>query len=391
MRLSISSPDGLGDFILRLPMLRALEGASCKLQIFLRRPAYDLARDILPNAEIQEIANNPYGLSIAQQRSPFAREHRLIKKFKPDYFVAAAFAANHFDREWIRIHGVECLVGFLTGSGPTPAKYAEVDSQLHEVEKNRVLTQVILGHSVEQDVPELTTTDSAQKEAAELLSQHGVLGTYHTVCVGTRPGLRLKDWGESSWREFLGSLGDGHAMVFLGNTKESESIERIRRDLPMQTVNLAGDPPSLPVSMAILEKSHGYLGRDSGVMHMAVALGRPVLAIYSGAHWGRFLPARGPAAVVTQATPCRQCDGKCPFAHPHCVTQVRLATMREAWNVLHGPKPCGLKIFEQSEASLDWQTMLREAVESNAGVGHKIQETQTPSRLQHFLNLFGRR
>ena len=44
MKITISSPDGLGDFILRVPMLRALGDRGHALQMFLRRPAPGDAR-----------------------------------------------------------------------------------------------------------------------------------------------------------------------------------------------------------------------------------------------------------------------------------------------------------------------------------------------------------
>ena len=60
MKITISSPDGLGDFVLRVPMVRAMLDGGHRLQVFMRRPALELAAEIFPEAEILEIAADPY-------------------------------------------------------------------------------------------------------------------------------------------------------------------------------------------------------------------------------------------------------------------------------------------------------------------------------------------
>ncbi|MEI8313374.1 MAG: glycosyltransferase family 9 protein, partial [Verrucomicrobiota bacterium] len=157
----------------------------------------------------------------------------------------------------------------------------------------------------------------------------------------------MKDWGGQRWREFLSKVlpSDGRPAVFLGNTKEWESIEKIRSDR-YRSINLASDPPPIPVSLALASMSCGYVGRDSGVMHMACATGRPVHAVFGGGHCGRFLPSSGPAVVVTQAMSCRMCDFACPHEQPHCITEVRMETMLNAWERL--PHVTGIEIMEQA-------------------------------------------
>jgi ADP-heptose:LPS heptosyltransferase len=156
----------------------------------------------------------------------------------------------------------------------------------------------------------------------------------------------MKDWGEGNWREFFASTvgRDDQPVILLGNPKEYESLERIRSD-SYGSVNLAYSPPTLAESLALLSMSQGYLGRDSGVMHMAAATGVPVLAAYGGGHWGRFLPSSGPAIAVTQAMSCRMCDFYCLHENPRCITEIRMETMIEAWRRLSSAK--GVEILEQ--------------------------------------------
>ncbi len=365
MKITVSSPDGLGDFILRVPLLQALESAGHQLQILLRSPAADLAAEVFPGAERRVIAADPYHSAMRRRRNPFRPEHEAIRTFAPDLYVAALFSLNFFDEVWME-HGERGLpvAGFSTPDSFWPsgtiadarelsARFrirVEVPSALAEIEKNRRLAAAILGREVAPAAPVLRPTEDALAAARTLLYRHGLEeGNYWVACVGTRRGLQMKDWGEDNWRLFFTNdvSREPPPVVFLGNDQEWESIERIRSDA-FRSVNLAGEPPPLPVSLALAAASRGYVGRDSGVMHLAAAAGRPTFAVFGGAHWGRFLPSSGPSVVVTQAMSCRMCDFACMHERPHCVQDITLPFMAAAWRRFLAAAP-GVEIFEQPE------------------------------------------
>ncbi|MCX6960826.1 MAG: hypothetical protein NTW91_11240 [Verrucomicrobia bacterium] len=135
-------------------------------------------------------------------------------------------------------------------------------------------------------------------------------------------------------------------LLFLGNPKESASIERIRSALPAHArhLNLAQEPPSIAVSYALVSLGGGYLGRDSGVMHMAAATDRPLLALFGGVHWPRFLPQSAKGVVMNRATPCRGCNFICPFPEPYCITSIPVEAVLEEW--LRIDEVQGLKVVE---------------------------------------------
>ena len=363
----MSSPDGLGDFVLRIPMIRALQDAGHQVQLFLRQPAAALAPEVLSGIELQEITVDPNLEITRRKRNPFRSEHEAIRKFQPDLYVAPLFALNFFDEIWMECNdGIVPVAGFSTrgefrpsGTIGDPAKLSvgfqikvEVPVGLPELEKNRLLASSILGVGVPLVSPRITPGMAALEAARSLLLRHGLEeGDYWVACVGGRSGLRMKDWGERNWKDFFTSVlsADGRPLLFLGNPKEWESIERIRSE-GFPSINLAGTPPAIPVSLALLSMSCGYVGRDSGVMHMAAALGRPLLAAYGGGHWGRFLPSSGPAIAVTQAMSCRMCNFSCPHEQPHCITGIRMETMMRAWERL--PMIEGVEIMEQGTEPL---------------------------------------
>jgi len=339
MKITISSPDGLGDFILRIPMLRALEQAGHSLQIFLRRPALDLAADSFPEAQLHEIEADPYHPDTRREKRPFRESQRAMKAFAPDMYVGAAFSGSFFDEVWLeQKNRPGRVIGFVAdhGSGGVASKSADpqdvhVPISLPELEKNRLLASAILGQEMAPRNPTLKPTLAALDLAGSFLAEHGLkAGSFWIACVGSRYGLRMKDWGEENWAQLFSTINDGTPVVFFGNTKESESIDRIRASLAQKTINTAQAPLPMPLVLALLAQSRGYVGRDSGIMHMAAASGRRVFALFGGGHWGRFLPS-GAGVVVTARVPCRGCDFVCPHERVHCIRDVSLPFAVEAW------------------------------------------------------------
>jgi ADP-heptose:LPS heptosyltransferase len=364
MKITISSPDGLGDFVLRNILFRTLLDEGHDLQIFMRPPAADLARHVLPGPDIQVIWRDPYSRIIRTKIHPFRAEHRVIHRFRPDLFVAAPFSLNFFDQLWIERGGNGArIAGFSTdesfrASETTcdPADLARrfdiavpVQSHFPELEKNRLLAAAIVGHEVPPRRPVLNPSSGALAEAGLLMEKHGLEpGKFWVTCVGARRGVVMKDWGEQNWVTFFRETACAEPLVFLGNAAESQSIERICEQLPAgrHYVNLCQNPPPISVSFALSSLSSGYVGRDSGIMHLSAAAGKPVLAIFAGGHWGRFLPVADMGVVVTQVWPCRGCNFECAHEDASCISRVPLEPMLEGWRLLQTGSLRSLRIIE---------------------------------------------
>src|SRR5262245_8045939 len=90
----------------------------------------------------------------------------------------------------------------------------------------------------------------------------------------------------------------------------------------------------LDTLLGLLGLSNGYIGHDTGPMHMAAALHKPVLAVFGGGHWPRFLPAAPASRVLTASVPCIGCGWNCPFEKPYCVHALQSADVLAALNDL---------------------------------------------------------
>ena len=354
MNITIGSPDGLGDFVLRMPFVEALLAAGHQVQFVMRPLAADLARDLFPEAEVLVLEHEPFRAEAKKLRKPFRREIDAIRRFEPDMYVAGAFQLNFFDEVFleerppqIRVAGFEAKEDFWPSDTSVDPREltrhfdvrARVASAMPEGEKNLRLAASALGVDRVEKIAARPPTAPSLAAARALFAEHGIREReFVVVCAGSRPGLVMKDWGESNWAEFLRLIGqhETRPLVFLGNPKESASIGRLRAALPRgaKHVSLAENPPPVPVSYALVSLASAYLGRDSGVMHMAAAADVPVLSVFSGAHWPRFLPEARRGIVLTRKVPCQGCNFFCPFPEPWCVTSVPPAVVADAWRRL---------------------------------------------------------
>ncbi|MFC1462940.1 lipopolysaccharide heptosyltransferase II [Verrucomicrobiota bacterium] len=145
----------------------------------------------------------------------------------------------------------------------------------------------ILGLSAEDCVdpagdglwPEIAVPGGAAERAAEML--------------GTSPDERLvalvpgaargpsKRWPAEHFTAVGRRLADpaGTRVVLLGTEDEAELCAGIAEGVGSAAVDLAGKT-SIPIMAAVLERCKAVLTNDSGGMHLATAVGRPVVAVF---------------------------------------------------------------------------------------------------------------
>jgi len=87
-------------------------------------------------------------------------------------------------------------------------------------------------------------------------------------------GSERKNWPEESWAVLLGRLVEETRWNFLllGGEAEGERLQRLAALLPQDRARIAASLPLVDVGM-LLHQCNGYIGHDSGISHLAAALG----------------------------------------------------------------------------------------------------------------------
>jgi len=325
--------------ILRQPLYAALAGAGYELLLIVRSNTVPIARLVAPSARLLEYPVDPYTMTAGKNETRLEWLFQQVRAFQPELLLLASYQWTVAE-EQLAAALSEVPVAGMTGQlclGPWPAssirftRQVEVPRELHELEKNRRLGEMLLDRPVGWERPRVTVTDEQRERARSVLARSGLeAGGFWVAAVGESPSSRvsrLRSWGEERWAEVLGHAAREHGWRFalVGLPEEQEASRRIRAALGAAAENaVVVDEPGHDFDLlaGATALSRGYLGRDTGPMHLAAAMDKPVIAVFGGGHWPRFTPVATSARVFTLGVPCQDCAWDCPFAESYCIKEV---------------------------------------------------------------------
>ncbi len=139
-----------------------------------------------------------------------------------------------------------------------------------------------LGIPVSETRPRLYLSERELDEARTLLKQLGITPNHRLV--GINPGAAYgtaKCWLPDRFRKVTEKLlqSDDVKIVYFGDQASMSLVKEICQGLPSPVINLAG-LTSLRELACLIKLSSVLLTNDSGPMHMAAALGTPLVALF---------------------------------------------------------------------------------------------------------------
>lgn len=125
-------------------------------------------------------------------------------------------------------------------------------------------------------------------------------------------------------------------VVITAGPSETELSAELQRYLQCRAYDL-GARLDLPKLSALLERLTVFIGNDTGVTHMAAAVGTPTVAVFGPMDWNVTHPWSARAVVVRQSPPCAPCFlRECPLDH-RCMLDITPADVVEAVHRLLSP------------------------------------------------------
>ena len=143
------------------------------------------------------------------------------------------------------------------------------------------------------------------------------------LCPGAEFG-ESKRWPAEHYAEVAEALIRLGWQVWLFGSKKDhpvgESIrERLIPGLREESVNLSGET-SLAEAIDLLSCAKAVVSNDSGLMHVAAALARPLVAVYGSTSPGFTPPLAEQVEVVRLGIECSPCfERTCRFGHYNCL------------------------------------------------------------------------
>lgn len=316
-RILVFAYHGLGNFILYTPALRALRERYPQARIDLQVGNNTGCEEVLAGAGLfDHIYNLRYdaGLRAWLRRAREIRATRydlIVNEFHSHSWpLALLVAASH----------APYRLGHVTSPG-WPARFSRYSfvfnlpvamrDDEHEIERYFDLVSTVGAARVTLEAarPFIYLTADDRRFADDFLEAHGCTGTVIGVQPGTSPTMRWKQWPVERYREVIERVlveqPDARVILF-GAANEREMIKELAAGLGPR-VSVAAGRTTVKQVAALIERCKLLVCNDSGLMHTAVAVGTPVVAIYGPTDLRRTRPVGSRHTVIRHALPCSPC------------------------------------------------------------------------------------
>lgn len=171
-------------------------------------------------------------------------------------------------------------------------------------------------------IPELNISATTQTKALQthqLNTDKPILA----LCPGAEFGP-AKRWPEEYYAEIANAkLNEGWQIWLFGSAKDQFVTERIMQLTENHCVNLAGRT-TLEEAIDLIALANQVVTNDSGLMHIAAALNKPLVAIYGPTSSSFTPPLNDEAKIVKLNLECQPCFQRtCPLKHQNCMRQLQ--------------------------------------------------------------------
>ena len=203
--------------------------------------------------------------------------------------------------------------------------------------ENRHITETTLSLLAAQEIPVVSrefTLLPREEDLAAMRRLVGATGPVLLVHPGSRSAFRL--WPAERFATVCDRVQEelGVQVVLAGGPGENALIAEIRRRAQSHLLALA-EPLTLPRLAALARLSAALLCHDSGPMHVAAAVGTPVIALFGSQNAVMWRPLGAGHRVLQPPVPCQHCvaPGICvpgDSYRNYCVRNLEVETVWEA-------------------------------------------------------------
>jgi ADP-heptose:LPS heptosyltransferase len=138
-----------------------------------------------------------------------------------------------------------------------------------------------------------------------------ILGDARRPLIGVHAsgGRESKQWHPDRFAAVARNIvaARGGTIVLTGTPAERALVDRVRRDLEGVPVIDASGAVDLVTLAALIEQLDLFISSDTGPMHLAAAMGTPLVALFGPSDPRRYGPLATQAAVLRIDLPCSPC------------------------------------------------------------------------------------
>lgn len=339
MRILIVGPSWVGDMVMAQTLFACLKlrhGADCAIDVL----APDWSRPILERMpEVRNALSFPLGHGVLD----LAARRRIGHSLRGQYDQAIVLPNS------LKSALVPWFAGIPQRTGWRGEMRYGLLNDLRLLDKQRypLMIERFMAlafeptHVLQRPYPRPTLSiDSDSRQAAlahfELELDRPVLA----LCPGAEFG-EAKRWPVEHYARVADEkIRQGWQVWLFGSASDRVGCEDIRSQLipglREESVNLAG-ATSLAEAIDLLSCAHAVVSNDSGLMHVAAALNRPLVALYGSTSPDFTPPLAAQVEIVRLGLDCSPCfDRTCRFGHYNCLRDLSPELVLDALQRLVG-------------------------------------------------------
>jgi len=321
MKALIVAPSWIGDTIMAQPLFARLHARYPGLQLDALAPRW-VAPVLRRMAEIGEVIDNPFAHGQLSLKARWQLGRDLARR---DY-DAAYILPNSLKSALVPfLAGIPQRIGF-TGE----ARYGLINIH-HRLDKAALPLMVErfaqlaeapgVAPSKPVAYPRIRSSAADQQKTLDELALERPTRIV-AFCPGAEYGP-AKRWPAAHFAALARKLAEqGCAIWLFGSPKDHAVAEEIAQLAPGLCRNLCG-ATTLGQAVDLLAMADLVICNDSGLMHVAAALNRPLVTLYGSSSPGFTPPLSDRAAILSLKLACSPCfKRECPLGHLDCLNKL---------------------------------------------------------------------
>lgn len=203
--------------------------------------------------------------------------------------------------------------------------------RIHSVEQQLALLGLAGVSLPEKPVTRLSITEESRLAVERRLAEARILGN-ELALIHPAAALDTKKWPNRNFARVAELLYEmGLKVVAVAAPQERQVLEELVRESAVPVTVF--DDLRLPEISALASMSRLFVGNDSGIAHIAAAVGTPPVVIFGSSNIDNWRPwTDGPNAVVVEKFDCQPCPGYtcAEYGEPRCIQSVGIGAVTNA-------------------------------------------------------------
>jgi len=305
-RILIIRLSAIGDVVRVLPALHALRDLHPTGQIdwAVERKAAAVLEDHIALDQVLVFERKE-----SERRAAIGEFWRFLRKIRAErYDIVVDFHGIFKSGLIAALSGARERIGFARPRAQelswlfTNRRVKLVSQYMNRIEENLELCKALGAKRHHLDV-ELDVPEEVQDEVDDYITER-FQGAKLLVALHVPVDRPEKQWPLTYYAELADLLlSDGRFEVVLTWGPGQRAIAQAVQDLTDRNAEVAPEMPTLKHYLGLMEHCALYVGGDTGPMHLASALGVPVVAIFGGTSPQQHAPLRRPSRVLFAGEP----------------------------------------------------------------------------------------